>query len=485
MSILKKLATQTAIYGLPTIVGRLLNYLLVPLQTYIFAADQYGIVGELYAWTSLLFVLFTYGMETTFFRFSQNKLQRHQTLATIIVSLLSTSTFLVLLGCILSPNIADALRFGEHPEYIRWMIIIVGIDAVTAILFAQFRLLGKAAKFAVVKFVNILINIILNLFFLALCPYLEQQNLYPELLKVIYNPEIGIGYIFIANLAASLITLLLLTPSLLSIRWQFNYALWKQMLRYSLPLMVLGFAGIINETMDRLLIKFLTPEEEAQSMVGIYSACYKISIMMTIFIQAFKYAAEPFFFSRAKASDAKATYAQVMDLFVAICATMFVGIMLYLDIIQYFVGEAYRVGLPIVPILLMANLFSGIFYNLSIWYKLSDKTKYGAYISIMGAVITLVFNIILIPIMGYMGAAWTTLLCYAAMAIVSYGLGQKHYPINYPLKKIFFYILWALAIYGITAALFQHLELIPKLLWHTLFLLIFIGGAWVGFKKIK
>ncbi len=485
MSALKKLAAQTAIYGLPTIVGRLLNYLLVPLQTYIFLPDQYGIVGELYAWTSLLFVVLTYGMETAFFRFSQNSEQKESVFSTIVISLLTTSLLFVVVASSLSPQIAGWLRFENYPQYITWMAIIVAIDAFTSVLFAQLRLVGKAIKFAKVRFVNILINIVLNLFFLALCPYLHQNHILPELVNVIYDPSIGIGYIFIANLAASAVTLLLLLPAIIKMKWNFDWQLWKKMMNYAFPLMIFGLAGIVNETMDRVLIKFLAPEAQAQAMVGVYSACYKISILMTIFIQAFKYAAEPFFFSRAKDKDAKKLYADVMDVFVMVCATLFIGVMLYLDIVQYFVGEDYRVGLSIVPILLIANLFSGIFYNLSIWYKLSDKTKYGAYISIVGAIITLTFNMALIPALGYMGAAWTTLICYFSMAVISYICGQKHYPIQYPIMKITFYIVWALVIYMISKIYCSDMVGWTKYAVHTLLLLLYAAGTFWGYKKIK
>jgi O-antigen/teichoic acid export membrane protein len=234
------------------------------------------------------------------------------------------------------------------------------------------------------------------------------------------------------------------------VKWCFDFELWKKMMRYALPLLVLGLAGIVNETMDRVLIKYLSPKDIAQSQVGIYSACYKISIMMTIFIQAFKYAAEPFFFSKAKDRDAKETYANVMTVFVLICTIMFVGIMLYIDIIKYFVGPEYHVGLKVVPVLLMANLFLGIFYNLSIWYKLTDQTRFGAYITLIGAAITLLFNFLLIPIMGYYGSAWTTFLCYFTMVLLSYFIGQKYYPINYQVKKIVYYILFAVIIYLIS-----------------------------------
>ncbi|HRR04761.1 MAG TPA: polysaccharide biosynthesis C-terminal domain-containing protein, partial [Bacteroidales bacterium] len=383
-------------------------------------------------------------------RFSQEEGLKDRTYSTSLISLLTTSTLFMGVALLFSNQIASVMNYAEHPEYIRWVIIIVSIDAFISISFAKLRLQMRAVKFAVVKFANIGTNILLNLLFLALLPYLYAKEIAPEIVNVIYDPSMGVGYVFIANVVASLVTLLLLIPEIFKVKWCFDFELWKKMMRYALPLLVLGLAGIVNETMDRVLIKYLSPKDIAQSQVGIYSACYKISIMMTIFIQAFKYAAEPFFFSKAKDRDAKETYANVMTVFVLICTIMFVGIMLYIDIIKYFVGPEYHVGLKVVPVLLMANLFLGIFYNLSIWYKLTDQTRFGAYITLIGAAITLLFNFLLIPIMGYYGSAWTTFLCYFTMVLLSYFIGQKYYPINYQVKKIVYYILFAVIIYLIS-----------------------------------
>src|SRR5574344_361408 len=447
MPSIKKLVGQTAVYGFSTILGRLLNYLLVPLHTYLFQPAQYGVVGELYAWVSLFVVILTYGMETAFFRFSQMDEYKNKCYSTAIVSLFTTSViFSVLCSCFAQP-IAGWMQYGNHPEYITWIAIIISIDALTSIFFASLRLQMKAVKFAIVKITNILVNILLNLFFLLLCPYLLKNGIATEFLNTIYDPEIGVGYIFIANLAASIVTLVMLAPDIFKIRVTFSWSLWRKMFAYAFPLLILGLAGIVNETMDRVLLKNLSPAEIAQSQVGIYSACYKISIMMTIFIQAFKYAAEPFFFSKSKDADAKATYAVVMKYFVLCCAVMFLGIMLYIDIVKYFVGPEYHQGLVVVPILLLANLFLGIFYNLSIWYKLTGQTRFGAYIALIGAAITLGLNYLLIPVIGYLGSAWATFACYFCMMVLSYILGQKYYHVNYQIGKILFSIAAAVAIY--------------------------------------
>jgi O-antigen/teichoic acid export membrane protein len=447
---LKKLAGQTAIYGFPTILGRLLNYLLVPLQTHIFAIDKYGIVGELYAWTALIFVILTFGMETTFFRFSQDKENREKTFSIVSIFLLITSAGFILIASLFSQNIADYLKFPQHPEYILYMAFIVGTDAFTSVHFARFRLIQRPIKFAAIKFTNIFINIFLNVFFLILCPYLEDHHIAPQIVGFIFNREIGIGYIFIANLVASIVTLLILVPDIIRFNWKFDYEYFKRMIRYAFPLVIFGLATIVNDTMNRIFIKNFGPEESAQGMVGIFNACFKISFFMTIFIQAFKYAAEPFFFSKANDIDAKKTYSEVMNIIVIICSLMFLGILLYMDIVKYFVGPDYRVGLGIVPILLLANLFSAILYNLSIWYKLSDKTIYGGFISIFGAIITVTLNITLIPRYGFMGAAWASFFCYFSMMVASYYFGQKYYRVNYPIFKIIFYILLAILFYYIS-----------------------------------
>ena len=476
---IKQLASQTVIYGATNILGRLLNYLLVPLHTYIFAdAAQYGVVGELYAWTSLFIVILTYGMETAFFNFSRDEEIKSKVYTTIVTSLLVTSTLFIVLCSCFSGQIAGWMHYPNHPEYIVWFSVIIGVDALTSIFFAHLRHLNRALRFAAVKITNIVVNVLFNLFFLLLCPFILETNPDAVLIKAIYNPEIGVGYIFIANLIASVVTLILLMPSMFKQKYVFDWALWKKMFAYAFPLLIFGLAGIVNETMDRVLIKYLSVKDDPQASVGIYSACYKISIMMTIFVQAFKYAAEPFFFSKSKDKDAKETYAEVMTAFVFVCSIIFAGIMLYIDIVQYFVGPAYRVGLPIVPILLLANLFLGVFYNLSIWYKLTGQTRFGAYIAILGAVITLVLNVVLIPRFDYMGAAWATFACYFCMMVVSYFLGQKYYHVDYNLKKILLYIFLAVGVYGLSILINRGLhveQVVSRLLVNSALLIAYLG----------
>jgi O-antigen/teichoic acid export membrane protein len=481
---LKKLASQTAIYGLPTIVGRLLNYFLTPLYTYLFSPTEFGDVTSAYAYVSFLLVFLTYGMETTLFRFSQTEIEKDKVYSTALISLFITSITFAILTIFFAKNISETLNFSGHPEYIIWFALILGCDAFSAIPFARLREQNKARRFAVIRSLNIAINIGLNLFFLWFCKgvYDAPQSSFKPFVETVYNPAIGIGYIFISNLFASSITLLLLSPEIISVKWKVDPILWKRMMKYGLPLLIAGLAGMTNETLDRVLIPLLLPEEIAKSQNGIYGACYKIAILMTIFIQAFRFAAEPFFFSHAKEKDSKKTYADIMKYFVIICAVIFLGTMMNMQWIQYFVGEKYREGLGIVPILLLANLFLGIFINQSIWYKLTGQTKYGAILTIFGALITISLNIYWIPKIGYVGSAWATLICYASMMIVSYFWGNKHYPVNYDLKRILGYLGLSVTLYFITV-FFKTESSIINLFFNNLILLIFIAIVWKLEKK--
>ncbi len=484
MTPLRKLASQTAIYGLPTIVGRLLNYFLTPLYTYLFSPAEFGDVTTAYAYVSFLLVFLTYGMETTLFRFSQTEIEKEKVYSTALTSLIISSSAFILLTSFFSNSIAEALNFSGHPEYIIWFGLILGCDAFSAIPFAKLREQNKANRFAIIKSTNIGINIGLNLFFLWFCKevYDAPHSTFKPFVELIYNPTIGIGYIFISNLVASIITMILLSPEIVSVKWKVDTELWKRMLKYGLPLLIAGLAGMANETLDRVLIPLLLPEEIAKSQNGIYGACYKIAILMTIFIQAFRFAAEPFFFSHAKEKDSKKTYADIMKYFVIICSAIFLATMMNMQWIQYFVGEKYREGLNVVPILLLANLFLGIFINQSIWYKLTGQTGYGAILTIFGAFITISLNIYWIPRIGYMGSAWATLICYASMMIVSYFWGNKHYPVNYDLKRILGYLGLSVTLYFISTFIKTESSLINLFL-NNFMLLGFVAVIWRFEKK--
>jgi O-antigen/teichoic acid export membrane protein len=475
----KRLAGQTIIYGFGTIAPRLLNFLLLtPLYTRIFDKTEYGVFTELYAYIVFLLVILTYGMETGFFRFAKGEKDFKKVYSTSLVSLFATSLIFVLATVVFSEQIATLLDYEHNANYIRWFCIIVSIDAFTSIPFAKLRYEGKAKKFGILKIINVLVNIGFNALFFLVFPSVYKTN--PEIIKYVYNPEMGVGYVFIANLIASIVTLILLIPDLFSFKIRFDFDLLKRMMMYSLPLLVVGIAGTVNEVLDKILMKHLVSDpSSALEQVGIYGANYKLAVLMTIFIQMFRYAAEPFFFSRMDDKDARHQYAAIMKYFIIIGLFIFLGVMLYIDIVKYFIGTEFHSGLRIVPIILLANLFLGILYNQSIWYKLTNLTKYGAWISLIGAGITIILNIILVPFFGYMGAAWATLICYTSMIVITYFMGQKFYTIDYDLKNISIYFVIALGIYFINRALAIESFNI-QILVSTVFLLVY---ALIIYKK--
>lgn len=479
MNKIKQLAGQTAVYGLSSIVGRLLNYLLVPLYTRVFVDSEYGVVTELFAYVVFLNILLTYGMETGFFRFVQKEKKKDNVFSTILTSIFTTSTIFIVLFLVFSQNIADILNYSNHPEYIQWFVIIIGVDAFTAIPFARLRQQNKALKFAVFKLINIGVNIGLNLLFIIIIPWFLNNN--PESnLSNYYNHDIGVGYIFISNLIASIVTLLMFIPDLFKLNYSFDYKLLKRILIYSLPLVITGLAGMINEFFDRILLKFwltvpmgvVDAKEYVLGELGIYGANAKIAVLMTLFVQTFRYAADPFFFSTEKDKNALETYANVMKYFIILGLFIFLGIVLYLDIVKHFIDESYFEGLKVVPLLLLGHFLVGIIYNLSFWYKLKNLTRYGAYIFIIGSVVTIVINFILIPRIGYMGCAWANFICYAIMLLISYFWGRKHLKVPYNLKRIFLYSAIAVSVY-IGSQLTEQFNQIIELSINTLILGIF------------
>lgn len=432
-----------------TIVPRTLNYLLLTFfYTRIFQQGEYGVVTELYAYAAFLLVLLTYGMETTFFRFMESEKSKLRVFSTSAVSLLTTSGLFIVLVLVFTGQIAGLIRYSANPEYIIYFGFIIGIDAFVSLPFARLRQQRKAFRFATLRIINVLVNIFLNLFFLWICPKILQND--PDsIVRHIYSEEIGVGYAFISNLASSALMILLLIPEINSLRFNlFDPALLRRMLLYALPLLVVGLAGMINEVSDKIFLKYLWPDSStALEQVGIYGASYRLAVLMTLFTQVFRYAAEPFFFAQAKERNHKQVYADVMKYFIVFGLFIFLGVTLYIDLVQYFIGSDFREGLHIVPIILMANLFLGIFYNLSIWYKLNNLTRYGAIIALTGAVITITLNILLIPMIGYVGCAWAHFFCYLVMMIISYFWGRRHLPVDYPLKKIAVYFTSALLLY--------------------------------------
>lgn len=443
------MAKDTAIYGLSSIVGRFLNWLLVPLYTIVFSQTQYGIVTFVYAVVAIALIVLTYGMETGFFRFANHERWHDpmQVYATALVSLAMSSAAFVALVLAFLPQVTVWMECGSHTSYVWMMAVCVAIDAFTALPFSYLRFRKRPVRFAVIRLVNIGINIGLNLFFILLCPWL--MKIAPSSVDWFYDPSFGIGYIFLSNLVASVVTMALLLPELHGFRYTFCTPLWREMICYSAPLLLLGIAGIMNQTLDKIIFPSLYKGPDTMAQLGIYGANYKIAILMVMFIQAFRFAYEPFIFAqnKEKGDDRIKAYSDAMKFFVIMGICIFLGVMFYLDIIKYFISPKYFSGLKVVPIVMLAEFFFGILFNLSVWYKLSDKTIWGAWISLIGLVITIVMNVLLVPRFGYMGCAWAAFTCYFLMMVVSYAVGQKYYPIAYPLRRIALYTCTAAVIY--------------------------------------
>jgi O-antigen/teichoic acid export membrane protein len=442
VSLLKKLAGQTALYGLSSMVGRALNFLLVPFYTAVLLVGEFGVFTELYAYVAFLNVVYLFGMETTYFRFANKDKLKEPEVYQSIQSFIFVLTLFISGSLILfSQPIASLLHYSDKSIYIVWLALIMGIDAIVAIPFARLRQENKAGYFAFAKLANIGLNIGLNLFFLLLCKGIYERNYLQEylpLVKTFYHPSRDIEYIFISNMIANAFMIPLLWKHFVVYRFRWNMETLKPLLVYAYPLMFMGLAGMVNEVLDRILLKPFLPEGfypglTKEEVLGIYGGCYKLSMFMTLAIQSFRYAADPFFFSKAADKNAPQVFARVMNWFIVFCCFMFLIISVYSELIGELLlrKDLFKTGLSVVPVLLLANLFLGIYYNLSIWYKLTDRTYWGTWISIGGAIFTITGNIVLIPVLGYMGAAYTTLLCYFLMALVSYIAGHKYFPVPY------------------------------------------------------
>jgi len=485
MSSLRSLLGQTAIYGVSSIVGRVMNFfILTPFYTRIFDKVEYGAITELYAYVAFLLVFLTYGMETAFFRFaSREKEPSKQSLvfSTAAISLLSTSILFIALIYLTGGNIANVLGYASNPEYILLFGWIVAIDSFVTIPFARLRLQNKAVTFASVNLASIVINILLNLFFFLYCPAAYEDGV--EWVSAFYNPGFGIGYVFVANLAGSLTKLVLLLPTLKGIKYGFKPKLFKELLPYALPLLFLGLAGIVNETFDRAAFEMLSglPKEEATAQLGIYGACYKVAMLLSIGIQAYRFAAEPFIFSLVKGKRSEKVQADVMKYYFIVALLISMTLICLDDIALLLIGEEFRVGAPVIPILLGAYIFYGVVFNLSFWYKLNDKTIYGAGIALGGALVTIGLNIWLVPKIGYFGSAWATLAAYVFMTIVSYTLMRKHHPMSYDLSAIGQYVLLAVGM----VVIFEYIDPTgwSKYLGGIVVILLFILFAFAKEKK--
>ena len=441
MAGVKSLAKDTAIYGVSSIVGRFLNWCLVPLYTRLFPEDMYGVVTYVYSIVALTLIILTYGMETGFFRFANHERYSNpdEVYSTSLTSLGFTSTLFFALVLLFLEPVSRAMECGGHESYVWMMALAVAIDAYSCIPFAYLRYKKRPVRFAMLKLVNIGLNIVLNIFFLLICPWLMRVA--PGWVGRIYVADFGIGYIFLSNLIASAVTLLMLLPDIVRIPLKFNGRLLREMLAYSFPLLVLGIAGIMNQTLDKILYPVLATSD-AMAGLGIYGANYKIAIVMVMFIQAFRFAYEPFIFSqsRERGDNKLQAYRDAMKYFVIFALFIFLGVMYYLDILRYFVRPDYWAGLKVVPVIMAAEFFFGIFFNLSLWYKLTDKTVWGTWFSLLGLAVTVVLNVLLVPRYGYMGCAWAAFCCYGVMMLASYFVGNAKYPIGYNVGRLIFYV---------------------------------------------
>ena len=449
-------------YGVSSMAARFLFYLLTPYFTLKLSGTGYGDMSIMYAAIPFLNVIFTYGIETAYFRFATKDEYKKDIYSTATISILCSTVLLTTLLILSKSSLAHLLRLDDNPELITYSALIIAFDTLATLPFAKLRLDQRPRKYALIRIATIVFQIAVIYFLISVCPGLAKKN--PNgFIGTFYKPQYGVGYIIIANLLASLFALILLNKEFFAFEFKFNKKVWATMMVYSLPLLVAGFGGMINETFDRIMLSWLAPVgdiNDAKIQVAIYSACYKLSILITLFIQAFRMGAEPFFFKQSEGQNPQKVYARVMKFFVITITLMFLVVALYLDIWKYFLKKQpgseiniYWTGLKVVPILLLANMFLGIYYNLSIWYKLTHKTIAGAYITLLGAALTLIINYIFIPHYGYMACAWATFFCYGSMMVASYVWGQKDYPVPYAWKKLVAFIVIVVLLYFIHEAI--------------------------------
>ena len=445
MSLYKNLFKQTAIYGLATVIPRMLSFILVRLYTDLLPAEEYGRVSVIFVYIIFFNVILAYGMETSFFRFYNTEENKKSVVETSLVSIFWTTLSFLAIALLFRNATSNFLEIDV--QYVTYVIWILALDALVIIPFSKLRANQRPLFYAAIKIGNVIVNLGLNLFFLLLLPKIATANP-TSFINSIYFENFEIGYIFISNIAASLLTFLVLLPNYFQIKWKFNFSLWKRMMKYGFPILIAGIAFAINDQVDKLLLNYLLPADIAEEQVGIYAACYKIGLFMVLFRTAYTLGIEPFFFSHASNENAKQTYATITKYFVIFGSLMTLGVIVFADVLKLILipNSIYWNAMGVVPLIILANFFLGIYTNLSVWYKLTNQTHIGAWISIIGAILTLVLNFLLIPLFqenygqGFMGAAIATIVAYGAMMLISYILGNKYYPIPYDMKKISAYL---------------------------------------------
>jgi O-antigen/teichoic acid export membrane protein len=439
LGLYKNLFKQTAIYGLAMVLPRMLSFLLVRLYTGILPTAEYGEVSIVLSWMVFFNVILSYGMETAFFRFYNSETDKQNVVATSTITIFWSSIIFLFVAIFFRNNLASWANVDV--QYITYSIWILVLDALVIIPFSKLRANQRPMLYAAIKIGNVVINLALNLFFLLFLPQIADEN--PNsFIGNLYIENFEIAYIFIANLLASLLTLVVLSPNYISLNRKFDILLWKKMIRYGLPILVAGIAFAVNEHFDKILLNYFLPENIAKSEVGAYSACYKLGLFMVLFATAFRLGIEPFFFSHSASENATQTYATITKYFVIMGSFILLAVIVFADILKVLLldNESYWEAMKVVPLIILANFCLGIYNNLSVWYKLTDKTHIGAYISILGAILTLVLNYLLIPKYSYYGSAIATIVAYGSMMFISYLLGKKHYPIPYDIKKISHYL---------------------------------------------
>lgn len=469
MSIFQKLFKQTFIYGLATVLPRVLSVILVPLYVNVLLPEEYGVYAGLMAFIILGNILLSYGMETAFFRFfTKQGINKKIVQSTTLTSLTVSSLVFLILSLIFNAELSYLLDFKK--EYIFYGSWIMTLDALVVLPFVWFRANEKPMRYAVLKIINVLVNLGLNLFFFLLLPVWSERI---SFFSSWWIPDNKVAYVFISNLVASAVTLFMVIPVYVKIGFGFQKNLWKQMLRYAFPVLISGIAFSINEAFDRILLKYLLPADIAETEVGLYSACYKLGMFMTLFVMAFRLGIEPFFFNYSQNKNARETYARITKYFTFLGCFILLFVIVYIDFFKIILipNSQYWEALKIVPLILAANLFLGIYHNLAVWYKVTDRTKYGAYISIIAAIITLIANFILIPKIGYIGSAIATFLAYGTMMMLSYFYGQKYYEIPYNIKKIGSVLITALLFSSLSFYVFR-----GNIVVGTIFVLLFLGG---------
>lgn len=481
---LKQLAGQTAIYGLSSVLARILNFLLVPFYTRIFVdTAEYGIINELYAYVAFLIIVLSYGMETAFFRFTSKYQNSQIVFSTSVFSLVTTSLVFAVAVIIFYPRLADLIGYGGQESFVLMLGLVLSFDAIAAIPFAKLRYMNKALKFALIKLFNISLNIFFNLFFLVIIPLLIDAGYSFILFDIIYDSEFKVGYVFVSNLLASFFTLSFFVKDIIRSKFIYSWALLKEMLVYSFPLLIAGLAGTVNEVIDRIMLRYRLPGDiDALEQIGIYGANIKIAVLMTLFIQMFRYAFEPFFFNQENKLNNRELYANVLHYFTISGILVFLAITLYIDIFKHIIGPQYREGLNIVPIVLLGNLMLGIYFNLSVWYKLKEMTIYGAIFASAGALVTFGINYWYIPYYGYIASAWAHFFSYFVMVILAYFIGRAYFPVPYNFKGLLFYFSTGIFLFLLSLLLYVE-PLVWRMSVNTLIILTFAIIAYIKERK--